>query len=666
MAALPPREPRWFAWTVSRFASGLVLALALAPSLARAQVIAGDWTPNGIAATSGPGEAISAIPVPDESGGLYVVWAARPVGGSATEVRVRRLYSSATWDPHWPTDGVLLGPNSGPIGAWRHPSGGLVVSVGQRVWRLTGLGALANGWPTEGKLLEPSTEGPFSVGTDLGGRVWALGAKTGGGCTNLPGHPPACWSGVRYHAVRLDQSGNYEPGWEYPGKVVFESGNQSSPQLGPFLKGVPGGVAVAYTDAYFASYGNRTLSVGYLLDDGTAQVAPVEQDLNAFLTIARVAWDVDATGAIFVSDGQSRYTSAVNKHAPQRLWPGIGWRYALGIAYGETRRTIPDDAGGVFVHSYIAPTLYLEKEFVHHLLPDGVADPRWPPAGLELPTGAYTGVGTYTSTRDARGGYFAAWTKSNGPDTDIYALRLLPDGSTPSGWIPAGTPVCNVPNSLQRAPVAAVDASANIFVTWLDARNGPPQVFAQKIGLDSPVPVAIASASAELEGGAVRLRWRVLELAPLVVERSTDGIAWSMLNEPELEPSTGLHELVDEHPVPGEVNRYRLREADMGWTGGEVSILVPALVATARLAVVPNPVTRASRVAFVATTSGEVSFSIHDLQGRQIAASAKSAGAAGEFEHEWDALTRLPRGLYWLRMRAPGGESRTVRFVVAQ
>lgn len=669
MAALSSCGQSRSASRASLFAAGLVLAGSLLPYIAGAQIIAGDWTPNGIAAATGPGEAMSAIPVPDESGGLYVVWVSRPVGTTATEVRVRRVYSSGAWDPHWPTDGVILGPNSGEIGAWRDPSGGLVVSVGRRVWRLTSLGTLANGWPTEGRLLEPSTDGQFSVGVDGAGSVWALGAVSKSQCVYLPGHPTTCHGWVEMNAVRLDSSGNYEPGWAPPGKLVLVSGDRASRQFRSHLKGVSGGVAFVYwekTDYYPEA---EFIYVGYVLDDGTVQLGPVEQpNYGTHLFLSALAWDVDAAGAILVTDGQVISTSAINKFTPQRLWPGLGWRYPGSIRFGLTHRIFTDDAGGAFVQSHIE--LYnlgvLEvHQVVHHVLSNGTADPRWPLAGIELSAGAYANITSYTSTRDARGGYFSTWPQYNGSDADILARRLLPDGSTPSGWSPTGTPVCNVVGSNQFKPVPVADESGNVFVVWLDTRNGPTQVFAQKIGMDSPVPVAIASASAELEGGAVRLRWRVLEPAPLVVERSTDGVAWSVVNKPESEPSTGLHELLDEHPVRGEVNRYRLREADLGWTGGEVSVLVPALVAAARLAVVPNPVNRASRVAFTSTTPGEVSFSIHDLQGREIATSAKSPGTAGEHTLEWDALGHLPRGLYWLRMRTTGGESRSVRFVVA-
>lgn len=667
MAAHPSSGHGRRARIVGLLFAGWAYVSPLLAADARAEVIAGDWTTNGVLAAAGPGDAISAFPVPDESGGFYLVWVARPVGATTTEVRVRRMFSSGTPDQRWPEDGVLLGANSGPVGAWRTPSGEVVVSSGRRVWRLTPWGGHANGWPSDGVLLAPATGASVAVGVDRDGRVWGLGAGGGMICTYPPNHPPYCIEAHQLHAVRLNSGGGYDPGWAPPGKIVYGEDAYSAPEPGPFLAAIPDGVAFVYL---LRSYRSQEIligiRVGYVGEAGTAQVSAVDSEYGGFINLSRVRWDVDDTGAIFANTGMSTLRSSVGKHSPLPQWPWPGWKFPGTYNYGETRSVVPDGAGGTYVHSM----LYRGdgqgfRHYIHHVLSNGSADPRWPVDGVELSDAAEGAAATYISARDARGGYFAAWPQFSGAHTDIQALRLLPDCTSPPGWSVSGVAVCALAGSSQSNPAAAPDAAANMFVVWLDDRNGPVQVFAQKLGFDSPVSAAVASALAERSGEGVLLSWQVAGAGVLTVERSTDAVAWEPLGAPLASDAADGLSFTDGRPVRGQVNRYRLREPASGWTGGDVSLYVPAVVAVTGLAVTPNPIEAGTRIRFAARGAASVAFTVVDLQGRVLAQRAEAAPDGGG-DFEWAGLSRLPRGLYWVRMHLPSGESRTARFVVAR
>jgi hypothetical protein len=644
-------------------AGGFIVSTSLASEL-RSDVIAGDWNTNGVLVAAGPGEALSGFPVPDQSGGFFLVWVARPAGSTTPEVRVTRMFTSGTPDPHWPAEGVLLGANLGPIGAWGDHSGGLFVCVGRRAWRLTGGGALVTGWPSGGVLLAPATVGPFATGVDLNDRIWAIGTTDTTSCVDIDGEPRSCREWVSLHAVRLTHDGGYEPGWEPPGRLVSQMDGRSW-ALTPFLVAIPGGVAIVGWHQYAYSPTLNTVGLVHIHADGPVQFVSVEGEYSGFSSIGRVTWDVDAIGAAFINTGQSNLFSGVEKHVPSPAWPWPGWKYPGSYPYGYAQSVIRDDSGGAYLRSYIyRSSPEPSAPYVNHILSNGVGDPRWASGGRLLPPAAATSGAAYADTRDARGGYFGVWPQNNGTDADIYALEWLSDGTTPSGWDLNGTAVCLLPGSGQFAPRAASDAAGNMFVTWLDLRNGFAQVFGQKIGFDSPVPVTVQGANAEVSGSRVVVTWRLQGAVSMVVERSTDGAAWESVGDLRPGAESDLWTATDERPIAGSLSVYRLRDPASGWTGGEVSIRVPTDLPSPFVGLSPNPVASSSRVRFTLPAAAVLDFRVIDLLGRVVANRrvAGHPGGAGAFA--WQALAQLRGGLYWLQVRPPEGEATATRIVV--
>lgn len=97
--------------------------------------------------------------------------------------------------------------------------------------------------------------------------------------------------------------------------------------------------------------------------------------------------------------------------------------------------------------------------------------------------------------------------------------------------------------------------------------------------------------------------------------------------------------------------------------GGTAAVRA-ATTGGARLAVLPNPVGRASgdraRVAFEVAEAGAVSVVVFDALGRQIAVVADGHHAVGPHTAALP-LADLPPGVYVVRMVAPGNPEQTVR-----
>ncbi len=82
---------------------------------------------------------------------------------------------------------------------------------------------------------------------------------------------------------------------------------------------------------------------------------------------------------------------------------------------------------------------------------------------------------------DGANGSLVAW--HGGSGSDIFAQRLLPDGSTAPGWPQASPLVVSSASGLQEQPVMVSDLAGGALIFWQDARNGSNyDIFGQHIG----------------------------------------------------------------------------------------------------------------------------------------------------------------------------------------
>ena len=93
---------------------------------------------------------------------------------------------------------------------------------------------------------------------------------------------------------------------------------------------------------------------------------------------------------------------------------------------------------------------------------------------------------------DGAGGSIIAW--YGGAGSDIFAQRLVVDGSTAPGWPLTGPLTVSAAAGLQEQPVMVSDMAGGAFVFWQDARNGGSyDIFGLRITATGQIPSGDAS-----------------------------------------------------------------------------------------------------------------------------------------------------------------------------
>jgi hypothetical protein len=112
--------------------------------------------------------------------------------------------------------------------------------------------------------------------------------------------------------------------------------------------------------------------------------------------------------------------------------------------------------------------------YLQRVTGSGTIAPGWPLGGL-----AVCGLPAYQSptaiASDGAGGALVVWhdfrnAGSGGTGQDVYAQRILADGSVAPGWTAGGVPVSRAPD-YQNLPVVVADGAGGAFIAWEDDRD---------------------------------------------------------------------------------------------------------------------------------------------------------------------------------------------------
>jgi len=200
----------------------------------------------------------------------------------------------------------------------------------------------------------------------------------------------------------------------------------------------------------------------------------------------------DSVGGAFVawqdsrSGGWDLYLQRVTAYgeiAPG--WPAGGLPICVAGGHQIEPVALADGSGGVIVvwKDYRAGNWDL---YALRVKADATPAPGWTPNGVAVCVAS----GEQDSPRlisDGGCGAYFTWTDLRDGNWDIYAQRLLPDGTLPAGWSPNGQPVCRQGNN-QYSPGLAEDGYGGVFIVWRDERQYG-MAFAQRLmpnGLVAP------------------------------------------------------------------------------------------------------------------------------------------------------------------------------------
>ena len=198
----------------------------------------------------------------------------------------------------------------------------------------------------------------------------------------------------------------------------------------------------------------------------------------------------DGTGGGFIVWGDA-WSGNYDVHA-QRVtasgeiapgWPGPsgqGLVVASGLAPQFVNDIAPDGIGGLLVvwfdyRDVLAGTTGIDI-YAQRILADGSRAPGWAENGMPVTRAA--GNQTFPVVlADGTGGAFVSW--HDDATQDIHLQHMTAEGVPAPGWPENGLPVCTDPNS-QIHPLLASDGAGGVLIAWGDYRDGPLSVYAHR------------------------------------------------------------------------------------------------------------------------------------------------------------------------------------------
>jgi hypothetical protein len=190
----------------------------------------------------------------------------------------------------------------------------------------------------------------------------------------------------------------------------------------------------------------------------------------------------DGQGGFLVTWADTRNNSSCADIFLQRItWGGAisaGWPVnGKAVAHPDgrcplTRGLAPDGVGGAYVAWAMShqPTIQDDDVYAMRVLGDGSIAPGWPATGF--PVAVFNGFQELTSlVADSTGGVLLAWYDHRDyPVVNAYVSRLRPNGTLTPGWQSGGNGVSDL-YVYQFAPVLAPDGGGGAYVAFTDGVN---------------------------------------------------------------------------------------------------------------------------------------------------------------------------------------------------
>lgn len=627
------------------------------------------WPPDGAVICTGC-LARSPIITSDGAGGAYVAWtdARNSPSGSNDDVFVQRVTASGEVAPGWPAGGLAacLAPGiQGPEGISPDGFGGVIVAW--RDYRSFVLGGETSGDIYAQRILSNGTLAP-------GWPVNGVAVTQAASDQMLPvvladGHGGAfvTWDD-EYSSLadiflqHLGADGTVMPGWPSGGLLVCAApGIQGVPELAP---DGAGGVLIVWgdlRDGSIAQYAQRVMVSGELFPgwppNGISIVANrYMRDLVA-----------DGAGGAYLAcatagpgdDGHYFLQRFDGSGEIVLGWPAGGAPVCLAAEDRAGLRMEPDGAGGVLMawSDYREP--FDSDVYAVRMRPDGTRDPRWPLNGLPVTVNA-TADDVVDLTADGQGGAYLTWDQTYA--NQVMIQHLTDAGTVAPGWPAGGRVIPTVVGS--PVPRITADGAGGAIVAWEDTEG---RVRALRLAPDGPVPVAVSLVSAEAEPGLVRLTWFGAGTAALLatVERRALTSEWESLAEIVLD-GTGRLTYEDRSVAPGLRYGYRLayRDGDELAHTEESWVTVPALRFALR-GLTPNPSAGDPVVSFSLASHAPATLELFDLHGRLVLSHEAGAPGPGAHSIRLEGRGRLSAGVYSVRLRQ-GPSVATARAIIVR
>ena len=439
--------------------------------------------------------------VPDGDGGVFLVWVDLRAGGF--DLYAQRVDASGT--PLWTANGVPVckaaglqdlpaltaDGNGGVIVAWEDLRGAdfdiyaqRFNASGVRQWAVDGVKLCgATGEQSSPSIVADAGGGAIVAWTDFRAGAFAdIQAQR----VNAAGVAQWATNGVALCTAVNDQDAT---------TLVSDGANGAIAVWSDFRSGTQHDVyARRITAAGVPQWTGNGVALCTATDE---QLSPVACSDGAGGAI--VAW-FDHRGPYF--DVYSQRVSS----AGGTLWAFNGVAVCVADNDQQNPAVLADGAGGAFLAWEDARTAGIDDLYAQHL--DATGNATWAVGGVAVCTAAGDQQEISLVT-DARGGIIAGWMDARGANFDLYVQRL--NGAGAAQWAVNGLPMCNA-SGVQIYPAFAPDSKGGVIAVWEDGRNGPRDLYAQRIErnglLGGPEPtIASLTDVPDDQGGEVVVRW---------------------------------------------------------------------------------------------------------------------------------------------------------------
>ncbi len=275
--------------------------------------------------------------------------------------------------------------------------------------------------------------------------------------------------------------------WAEDGAVISNDANsQSNPLMVP--DGM-GGAIVVWVDHRLGNgdiYAQRFNVSGTPL--WTANGVPVCTE-PSYQDLSYVQLCADGYGGVIVTWGDSRYGNSdifAQRIGPDGTarWTANGVPICTEATNQRYPQAVPDGAGGAIIvwEDWRNGDLDVYAQRI-----DAGGTVWWTYNGINLcnESGNQTWI---RAASDGNGGMISAWMDVRNGNYDVYSQRV--NGSGNAQWTTNGVPIATL-TSTDGNPCIIADGAGGAFITWMDQRSGPSDIYAQRINSSGAVQWAV-------------------------------------------------------------------------------------------------------------------------------------------------------------------------------
>ena len=645
----------------------VLIMLCLTAAGARAQ-----WAPNGLPVCQSGCDGDAVQVVSDGLGGAFIAWRD---GHNNDDVFIQRIIAAGSIAPGWPVDGlpVAVLPSSQEFsGLAQDRQGGALVAWedlrnGRNAYaqRVSAAGSFPPGWPLNGAAATPTPGGQFypQIAPDGAGGAYVVWED--GSAYTVTGYDA--------YAQHLAADGSVAPGWPSGGFALSAlQGNQGSIHF--VMPDDSGGGLFVWTDSRPDAPGIYAQRIN---SDGTLAPGWPPNGIRLLSDQALRAAGRDEAGGFYVASATAGSQPGLDAAFYIRRFTFAGTMAPGWSAAGELVCNPPgnragltmdgDGSGGALLTRYDSRPPYSAGEiFAQRVLMDGSVAPGWATNGMLVsdPANPMYEYDPFVA-HDGQGGGYIVWQEQGNNEFPSRVQHVGANGLAAVGWPQYGLRLA--PSVAQFDTRVAADGQGGAIVAWGERCCGRIGVWAQRYVMDGPVAVQLSLVGAVVKDGRVELDWYSPDAANLTstVERRTGTSSWIALGSATTDGS-GHIRYEDASATPGQRYDYRLAYVSQGIQqySAETWVDVPA----ARLALEgarPNPAVRFMSVAFSLPDGGAATLAVIDVTGRVLFSREVGALGAGPHVVPVGLGSGMAPGIYWLRL-SRGSRSLTARAVVVK